>query len=77
MTGAAICARMDEVVGGLLSKPARPPQRARQHGRVLRGRREWEEQMDKRGPIDRPFLVFVVIVTIAVVALGIALYPRP
>jgi len=33
--------------------------------------------MDKRGPIDRPFLVFVVIVTIAVVALGIALYPRP
>jgi hypothetical protein len=33
--------------------------------------------MDERGPIDRPFLVFVIIVTIAIVALGVALYPRP
>ena len=33
--------------------------------------------MDERGPIDRPFLVFVIVVTIAVVALGVALYPHP
>jgi hypothetical protein len=33
--------------------------------------------MDDRGPIDRPFLVFVVIVTIAVVALAVAIYPHP
>jgi hypothetical protein len=32
--------------------------------------------MDERDPIDRPFLVFVIILTIAVVALGIAIYPR-
>ena len=32
--------------------------------------------MDERGPIDRPFLVFVIILTIAIVALGIAIYPR-
>jgi hypothetical protein len=33
--------------------------------------------MDERDRIDLPFLVFVVIVTIAVLALGIAIYPRP
>jgi hypothetical protein len=33
--------------------------------------------MDERGPIDRPFLVFVIIVSIAVLALGVALYPHP
>jgi hypothetical protein len=32
--------------------------------------------MDDRGPIDRPFLVFVIIVTIAVVALAVAIYPH-
>jgi hypothetical protein len=32
--------------------------------------------MDDRGPIDRPFLVFVVIAAIAVVALCAALYPH-
>jgi hypothetical protein len=33
--------------------------------------------MDERGPIDLPFLIFVVIVTIAVLALGIVIYPHP
>jgi hypothetical protein len=33
--------------------------------------------MDERGPMDVPFLVFVVIVTVAVLALGIAIYPQP
>jgi hypothetical protein len=33
--------------------------------------------MDERGPIDRPFLVFVIILAIAILALGIAVYPRP
>jgi hypothetical protein len=32
--------------------------------------------MDDRGPIDRPFLVFVIIVTIAVVALAVVIYPH-
>jgi hypothetical protein len=32
--------------------------------------------MDDRGPIDRPFLVFVIIVTIVVVALTVAIYPH-
>ncbi len=32
--------------------------------------------MHERGPIDRPFLVFVIIVAIAVLALSIAIYPR-
>jgi hypothetical protein len=33
--------------------------------------------MDERGPIDRPFLVFVIFLTIAVLALAIAVYPKP
>ena len=33
--------------------------------------------MDDRGPIDRPFLIFVVIVTIGVLTLAVALYPHP
>ena len=33
--------------------------------------------MDDRGPVDRPFLIFVVIVTIAVLALIVAIYPHP
>jgi hypothetical protein len=33
--------------------------------------------MDERGPIDMPFLVFVVIVTVAVLALGVVIYPHP
>jgi hypothetical protein len=36
-----------------------------------------ESRMDDRGPLDRPFLVFVIIVAIAVLALGIAIYPSP
>ena len=32
--------------------------------------------MDERGPIDMPFLVFVVIVTVAVLALGVVIYPH-
>jgi hypothetical protein len=32
--------------------------------------------MDERGPIDRPFLIFVVIVTIAALALMVAIYPQ-
>jgi hypothetical protein len=31
--------------------------------------------MDDRGPMDRSFLVFVIVVTIGVVALAIAIYP--
>ena len=31
--------------------------------------------MDDRGPMHRSFLVFVIVVTIGVVALGIAIYP--
>lgn len=33
--------------------------------------------MEDRDPIDLPFLIFVVIVTIAVIALGVVLYPHP
>jgi hypothetical protein len=33
--------------------------------------------MDERGPIDLPFLIFVVIVSIAVLALGVVIYPHP
>jgi hypothetical protein len=32
--------------------------------------------MDKREPVDVPFLIFVIIVTIFLVALGVAIYPR-
>jgi hypothetical protein len=32
--------------------------------------------MDNRDPIDVPFLVFVIIVTVLVVALGVAIYPQ-
>jgi hypothetical protein len=32
-------------------------------------------RMDKREPLDRPFLVFVVIVAICLVALAYVLYP--
>jgi hypothetical protein len=32
--------------------------------------------MDERGPIDRPFLVFVIVLGIAILALAIAVYPR-
>jgi hypothetical protein len=32
--------------------------------------------MDDRDPIDVPFLAFVIIVTIAVVALGVTIYPH-
>ena len=32
--------------------------------------------MDSREPMDVPFLIFVVIVTIFLVALGVAIYPR-
>jgi hypothetical protein len=32
--------------------------------------------MDNRGPMDVPFLVFVIVVTILVVALGIVLFPH-
>jgi hypothetical protein len=33
--------------------------------------------MEDRGPLDRPFLVFVIVVTIAVLALSIAIFPHP
>jgi hypothetical protein len=33
--------------------------------------------MDNREPIDVPFLVFVIVVTILVVALGVVLFPHP
>jgi hypothetical protein len=33
-------------------------------------------RMDDRGPVDVPFLIFVIIVTIFLVALGVAIYPR-
>jgi hypothetical protein len=33
--------------------------------------------MDDRGPMDRPFLVLVIVMTIAVLALVIAVYPHP
>ena len=33
--------------------------------------------MDERGPIDRPFLMFVIVVTIALAALCVAIYPHP
>jgi hypothetical protein len=33
-------------------------------------------RMDNRDPIDVPFLVFVIIVTVLVVALGVAIYPQ-
>ena len=39
--------------------------------------RKGRKRMDDRGPIDLPFLVFVVIVSIAVLALGVVLYPHP
>jgi hypothetical protein len=32
--------------------------------------------MDNRDPIDVPFLVFVIIVTVLVVALGVTIYPQ-
>jgi hypothetical protein len=32
--------------------------------------------MDNRDPIDVPFLVFVIVVTILVVALGVAIFPH-
>jgi hypothetical protein len=41
-------------------------QRARTQGR-----------MDNREPIDVPFLILVIIVTILVVALGVVLFPHP
>lgn len=31
--------------------------------------------MDKREPLDRPFLVFVVVVAVCLVVLGYVLYP--
>jgi hypothetical protein len=33
--------------------------------------------MDKRDPLDVPFLVFVIVVTILVVALGVTIFPHP
>jgi hypothetical protein len=33
--------------------------------------------MDERGPLDVPFLMFVIIVGIAVLALSIAVFPTP
>jgi len=32
--------------------------------------------MDDRGPIDRPFLIFVLVVTLAALALMVAIYPH-
>jgi hypothetical protein len=32
--------------------------------------------MDNRDPIDIPFLVFVIVVTILVFALGVAIFPH-
>jgi hypothetical protein len=33
--------------------------------------------MDKHEPLDVPFLILVIVATIFVVALGVAIYPRP
>jgi hypothetical protein len=33
--------------------------------------------MDDRGPMDRPFLALVIVVTIGVLALVVAIYPHP
>jgi hypothetical protein len=33
--------------------------------------------MDNRDPIDIPFLVFVIVVTILVFALAVAIFPHP
>lgn len=32
--------------------------------------------MDNREPVDVPFLIFVIVVTVFLVALGVAIYPR-
>jgi hypothetical protein len=32
--------------------------------------------MDNHGPIDVPFLIFVIVVTILVVALGVVIFPH-
>jgi hypothetical protein len=32
--------------------------------------------MDDRGPMDVPFLIFVIVVTILVVALGVVIFPH-
>jgi hypothetical protein len=66
---------MDEAIGRLLSILPRPHGRASTFATPIVGHAR-EELMDDRGPIDRPFLVFVVIATIAVLALCIAVYPQ-
>jgi len=38
--------------------------------------RKTRGRMDNREPIDVPFLIFVIIVTILVVALGVVLFPH-
>jgi hypothetical protein len=59
---------MDEGASGLLSRPARGTSTLAIPGRI---------NMDERGPIDRPFLMFVIVVTIALAALCVAIYPHP
>jgi hypothetical protein len=70
---------MDAGAGGLLSSrqdrreacdriDGRCPQESAADGR---------SKMDDRGPMHRSFLAFVIIVTIAVLALAVAIYPHP
>lgn len=36
-----------------------------------------DRKTDDRDPIDRPFLIFVIITLIGVLALAVAIYPHP
>ena len=70
---------MDEAAGGLLGwapkiKTTGPGHTRR---RPAIGQRREEIEMDDRGPMHRSFLVFVIAMTLAVLALAVAIYPHP
>jgi hypothetical protein len=68
---------MDADRRGLLSCAPRPRGLATGWSASGESVTEGRSKMHDRGPIDRPFLALVVIVAIAVVALGVVLYPHP
>jgi hypothetical protein len=68
---------MDEEVACLLSRPLRTPGgMAASSGVGADFGSGVPGAMDKQEPLDKPFLVFVVIVAICLVALGYVLYPN-
>jgi hypothetical protein len=67
---------MDEAVASLLSRHAGAPQDGRRPEAGARFDWRVSEAMDNRGPVDKPFLVFVVIVAICIAALAYTIYPQ-